>query len=328
MGLSGKQDEIKKWYDGYCFGENQEIYCPWSIMNYVADAQKNSRATPLAYWLNSGKNDVVRKFVTRHVPEMADDIAALLAGGCVVRKIKTELSHESLEAWQDSIWSLLYLAGYLTKASEARMQQSGARPRARGEMALAIPNKEVCSVFAEDYVVWFQSIAKRQEDEIDTALWEGDAERLVQLLEGILLKNISSRDLASRKRGKRGKDTNDEAAEDTTKESAPYENFYHAFLTGFLLSRYPDTLSSREIGKGFFDIRVIDEQRALIMEVKHTDDEKEDLAARAKKGLDQIAERRSNVDLADNPDITTVLHWSVAFCRKDCAARAIFVKRP
>lgn len=101
---------------------------------------------------------------TRHVPEMADDIAALLAGGCVVRKIKTELSHESLEAWQDSIWSLLYLAGYLTRASEARMQQSGARPRARGEMALAILNKEVCSVFAEDYVVWFQSIAKRQED--------------------------------------------------------------------------------------------------------------------------------------------------------------------
>ena len=42
----------------------------------------------------------------------------------------------------------------------------------------------------------------------------------------------------------------------------------------------------------------------------------------------QIEERRYNVDLADNPDITTVLHWSVAFCRKDCAARAIFVKRP
>ena len=99
-------------------------------------------------------------------------------------------------------------------------------------------------------------------------------------------------------------------------------------LTGFLLFRYPDTLSSREIGKGFFDIRVIDERRALVMEVKRTDNEKEDLAARAKKGLDQIAERRSNVDLADNPDITTVLHWSVAFCRKDCAARAIFVKRP
>ena len=99
-------------------------------------------------------------------------------------------------------------------------------------------------------------------------------------------------------------------------------------LTGFLLFRYPDTLSSREIGKGFFDIRVIDERRALVMEVKRTDKEKEDLAALVKKGLDQIAERWNNVDLADNLDITTVLHWSIAFCRKDCAARAIFVKRP
>ena len=327
-GLSGKRGEIKKWYDGYCFGENQEIYCPWSIMNYVADAQKNSKA-PRAYWLNSGKNDVVRKFVARHVPEMADDIAILLAGGCVVREIETELSHEYLEVWQDSIWSLLYLAGYLTRASEDQMLRSGARPKAvLDEMALVIPNQEVRKVFAKDYVVWFQSIAKRQEDGIDTALWEGDAERLVQLMESILLKNISSRDLASKKRGKRGKDTNDEAAEDTTKESAPYENFYHAFLTGFLLSRYPDTLSNREIGKGFFDIRVIDDQRGLVMEVKRTDNEKEDLAALAKKGLEQIEERRYNVDLADNPDIATVLHWSLAFCRKDCAARAIFVKRP
>ncbi len=326
--LSGKRDEIKKWYDGYCFGKNQEIYCPWSIMNYVADAQKDPEASPLAYWLNSGKNDLVRKFVARHVPEMADDIAVLLAGGCVVRKIETELSHESLELWQDSIWSLLYLAGYLTKASEARMLQSGARPKAAlDEMALVIPNQEVLRVFAKDYVVWFQSIAKRQEDEIDTALWAGDAEKLVQLLEHILLKNISSRDLAGRKHGKQSKNKNKWATEDTRK-SAPYENFYHAFLTGFLLSRYPDTLSNREIGKGFFDIRVIDDQRALVMEVKRTDNEKEDLAALVKKGLEQIEERRYNVDLADNPDITTVLHWSVAFCRKDCAARAIFVKRP
>ena len=195
-------------------------------------------------------------------------------------------------------------------------------------MALAIPNQDIRNAFARGYAVWFQSIANmRQLGELDIALWEGDAERLVQLLEGILLKNISSRDLAGRWHGKQDKETNDESAEDT-REGAPYENFYHAFLTGFLLSRYPDTLSNREIGKGFFDIRVIDDQRALVMEVKRTDNEKEDLAALAKKGLEQIEERRYNVDLADNPDITTVLHWSVAFCRKDCAARAIFVKRP
>ena len=326
-GLSGKGDEVRAWYGGYCLGKNQEIYCPWNTMNHVADAQKDPGTRPLPYWVRSGASGFVERFVASQIPEQADDIFVLLAGGCVVRKIGTVFSPQ--KAWRSSNWSLLYLAGYLTRASEAQMLQSGARPRAaRGEMALAIPNQDIRNAFARGYAVWFQSIANmRQLGELDIALWEGDAERLVQLLEGILLKNISSRDLAGRWHGKQDKETNDESAEDT-REGAPYENFYHAFLTGFLLSRYPDTLSNREIGKGFFDIRVIDDQRALVMEVKRTDNEKEDLAALVKKGLEQIEERRYNVDLADNPDITTVLHWSVAFCRKDCAARAIFVKRP
>ena len=193
-------------------------------------------------------------------------------------------------------------------------------------MALAIPNQDIRNAFARGYAVWFQSIANmRQLGELDIALWEGDAERLVQLLD-ILVEKLESRNLACRKKGADAKDTNNEDTGDI-EENAPCDNACHAMLTGFLLSWYPDTLS-RVIGRGCFDIMVIDGQRALVMEVKRTDNEKEDLAALAKKGLEQIEERRYNVDLADNPDITTVLHWSVAFCRKDCAARAIFVKRP
>ena len=255
---------------------------------------------------------------------MADDFAVLLAGGCVVREIETVLSPQ--EAWGDSSWSLLYLSGYLTRASEARMLQSGARPRAaRGEMALVIPNEDIGNAFVNAYVDWFEGIAnKRQLGELDTVLWEGDAEKLVRLLD-ILLEKLESRELGRRKSYADAKDT---ANAGDIEESVACDNFYHALLTGVLLSRYPDTLSSREIGRGCFDFRVVDEQRALVMEVKRTDNEKEDLVALAKKGLDQIAERRYNVDLADNPDITTVLHWSVAFCRKDYAAKAISVKRP
>ena len=323
-GLFGKEDELRAWYGGYCLGENQEIYCPWSTMSHVADAQGDPEARPLPYWVRSGASGFVGKFVARHMPEMADDFAVLLAGGCVVREIETVLSPQ--EAWGDSSWSLLYLSGYLTRASEARMLQSGARPRAaRGEMALVIPNEDIGNAFVNAYVDWFEGIAnKRQLGELDTVLWEGDAEKLVRLLD-ILLEKLESRELGRRKSDADAKDT---ANAGDIEESAACDNFYHALLTGVLLSRYPDTLSSREIGRGCFDFRVVDEQRALVMEVKRTDNEKEDLVALAKKGLDQIAERRYNVDLADNPDITTVLHWSVAFCRKDCAARAIFVKRP
>ena len=324
-GLSGKGDEVRAWYGGYCLGKNQEIYCPWSTMNHVADAQKDPGTRPLPYWVRSGASGFVERFVASQIPEQADDIFVLLAGGCVVRKIGTVFSPQ--KAWRSSNWSLLYLSGYLTRASEAQMLQSGARPRAaRGEMALAIPNQDIRNAFARGYAVWFQSIANmRQLGELDIALWEGDAERLVQLLD-ILVEKLESRNLACRKKGADAKDTNNEDTGDI-EENAPCDNACHAMLTGFLLSWYPDTLS-RVIGRGCFDIMVIDGQRALVMVVKRTDNEKEDLAALAKKGLEQIEERRYNVDLADNPDITTVLHWSVAFCRKDCAARAIFVKRP
>ena len=211
------------------------------------------------------------------------------------------------------------------------MLQSRARPRACGEMALAIPNQDIRDAFLTACAVWFESTAnRRQSGELDTALWEGDAERLVQLLDilcDILWEKLESRDPACRKKGTEDRDTGNGDAGDS-EESAPCDNFCHALLTGFLLRQYPDTLSGWDIGRGCFDIRVIDDQRAFVMEVKRTDNEKEDLAALAKKGLDQIEERHCNVDLSDNPDITTVLHWSVAFCRKSCAARAIFVKRP
>lgn len=73
-GIVGKREEIKRWYDGYCFGKSKEIYCPWSIMNHVADVLKNPKASPRAYWLHSGKNELVRKFVSRYVPRLADDL--------------------------------------------------------------------------------------------------------------------------------------------------------------------------------------------------------------------------------------------------------------
>ena len=48
-GLWDRREELKEWYDGYCFGEHQEMYCPWSILNRVYALQKNPRVPPKAY---------------------------------------------------------------------------------------------------------------------------------------------------------------------------------------------------------------------------------------------------------------------------------------
>lgn len=52
-GVADKENELKNWYDGYLFGE-EEIYNPWSVINYVS---KN--CVPQAYWVNTGKNEVL-----------------------------------------------------------------------------------------------------------------------------------------------------------------------------------------------------------------------------------------------------------------------------
>ena len=106
------------------------------------------------------------------------------------------------------------------------------------------------------------------------------------------------------------------------------ENYYHGLLTGYLLAMYPKTYSNLEAGKGFFDIQVTDGGRAFIMEVKRTDKETDNLELLAEQGLQQIAKRRYDVRLVANPAINTVLHWSIAFCKKSCFAKVLVAKTP
>ena len=52
-GVVDKEDELKDWYDGYLFGST-EIYNPWSVINYISRG-----CIPQAYWVNTGKNEVL-----------------------------------------------------------------------------------------------------------------------------------------------------------------------------------------------------------------------------------------------------------------------------
>lgn len=63
-GLDDKKDEVKKWYDGFNFGEHRDIYNPWSIINYL-DTRKFS-----AYWANSSGNSLVSELLRKGPPEM------------------------------------------------------------------------------------------------------------------------------------------------------------------------------------------------------------------------------------------------------------------
>ena len=57
FGVESKRDEIKKWYNGYRFG-HENVYCPWSLMEYCLSVTDGSEE-PEAYWVNTSGNDII-----------------------------------------------------------------------------------------------------------------------------------------------------------------------------------------------------------------------------------------------------------------------------
>lgn len=69
--------------------------------------------------------------------DVAEKFETLLNGGTVTEWISDELTHDTLHASEDNLWSVLLMTGYITKTS----------PGEEGEaVCLRIPNREIASV--------------------------------------------------------------------------------------------------------------------------------------------------------------------------------------
>lgn len=76
-----KETELKDWYDGYLFG-NEEIYNPWFVINYVS---KN--CVPQTYWVNTGKNEILDDVLKAATDDITERLHALLQGETVIARI-------------------------------------------------------------------------------------------------------------------------------------------------------------------------------------------------------------------------------------------------
>ena len=292
--LSKRKDELKEWYDGYRFGNGTEIYCPWDVLMHVSKLQKNAEAKPQAYWNNTSGNAIVRSFIGRTDLNIGEKFETLINGGCVETKIVESLTYDSLHSSEENLWSLLYLTGYLTKASEEQIEDCG-RLVDEDKTFLVIPNKEVRKIFTESIASWFtDSMLEMDRRPLFDAFWNGDADKLSRLVSRILLNTISYHDYK--------------------------EDFYHAVLTGIFVGSGYAVTSNRESGRGRADIIVKDQRnsRSAVIEVKHAS-ASADLAPLAEAALLQIDEKEYDAPLRDNYE--TVIHWGMAFFEKRCIAK-------
>ena len=193
-GCPERKDAIQEWYDGYCFGDDAKVYCPWDILQYAADLITSPKAKPKPYWTDTSGNAAVYSFVRRTDFNVQDKIEKLLAGEAVPCRLAGELSYDALQSSEESFWTLLFMTGYLTKASSRQMEKCGIHPdKVPGDSAvLAIPNKEVLEVFADAASLWFKEAMDRADrTELFAAFWADDADGLTRFLCGQLKDTIS-----------------------------------------------------------------------------------------------------------------------------------------
>ena len=82
-GATTQMDVIKKWYDGYHFGDF-DVYCPWDVMNYLRDYQHDPRVKPSSYWKNTSDNAIIRSFIDYAGSSITEKLEILLSGGYII----------------------------------------------------------------------------------------------------------------------------------------------------------------------------------------------------------------------------------------------------
>lgn len=289
-GFTDKADLVKKWYDGYRFGDF-DVYCPWDVMCYLRDLVYKPEAKPASYWRNTSDNSIIRSFIDYAGSSITNKLENLMDGGYIIQKIDENLTYDYLHSSEDNLWSMLYLTGYLTQ--KKGIEYRGELPE--GTVALTIPNEEIRYIFETMISKWFDESAKKWNREaLFDAVWSGDSESITREMSTLLRRTISYHDYR--------------------------EDFYHAFLSGIFTGAGYQVQSNKEHGEGRSDIVICDSLngRVAIFEAKRTKVLK-DLETECDKALRQIDERMYAKGFEDAYD--QVLCYGIAFFKKRCMVK-------
>ncbi len=288
--VTEQADSIRRWYDGYHFGDF-DVYCPWDVMNYMLELQRDPKAKPISYWKNTSDNAIIRSFIDYAGSTITNKLEILMAGGCIVQRVDENLTYDYLHSSEDNLWSMLYLTGYLTRAREE--DYKGEVPD--GMVALLIPNAEIREIFETTVIRWFDDSTKKwNRNALFDAVWNGDSEGMTKEMNTLLRRTISYHDYR--------------------------EDFYHAFLAGIFTGAGYMVDSNKEHGEGRSDVVVYDpvNARVAIFEAKYTKT-LENLERECDMALQQIDDRMYAEEYEDDYD--QIFCYGISFFRKRCLVK-------
>lgn len=128
--------EAKRWYDGYRFGAI-DVYNPWSVLNYFRD-----HCTADVYWGNTSSNSVLATLLEQADEHTTEQLFALMQpGGAIEAPLDLSAVFPDIGTREEVLWSMLYLAGYLT-TNDVELPNNKRLPR-----TLRIPNREIAELY-------------------------------------------------------------------------------------------------------------------------------------------------------------------------------------
>ena len=297
QGLSSEKEKVKLWYDGFTFGDEKDVYNPWSIINFLDEKKYKT------YWADSSSNGLVNELIRTGSAEIKKTMETLIAGGTVEKNIDEQIVFEQLKTNKDAVWSLLLASGYLrveTFRTEGRLNKK--------IYSLKLTNYEVEQMFGTMIERWFGG-ADVPYNEFINAMLSGDIESMNEYMNRVTRGVISYFDT--------GKTPSDEEP----------ERFYHGLVLGLMVDQVDNYIlsSNRESGFGRYDIMLepIDKNNeklpGIVIEFKVFNQKKEDtLEETVKNALRQIDEKNYDAELIKRGvKEENIQHYGFAFRGKE-----------
>lgn len=285
--VTDKEQELKDWYNGYLFGST-EIYNPWSVINYISKG-----CIPQAYWVNTGKNEVLEDVLKAATDDITERLYALLQGERVIARIDQNVVYRSLSEDPANVYSLLLVAGYL-KTPNKELQADGTYL-----CEVSVPNREIAAVYKNEilsHLLQMGAISRTTANKIAESLYANDFRKLQQAITEYLDKSVSYYDSGA-------------------------EGFYHGLTLGLmaLMDNQYKIKSNRESGDGRYDICLIprdEKYPGIIMELKSEAglDEK-GLESLSEEALNQIHDKRYDTEMHSD-GVERIFRIGIAFSGK------------
>ena len=291
--MAEQKEIVKSWYDGFVFGNQKDIYNPWSITNYLDKKQVR------AYWADTSSNSLISRLIRKASAGIKEQMEELLQGKEIIVNFDEQIVFEQLNQDENAIWSLMLASGYL-KAEQVEYRGLLREPWYH----LKITNLETTAMFTYLFKSWFNQ-SRTNYNQFIKALLKNDIDALNYYMNQITMATFSYFDVDGAEGGK----------------SEP-ERFYHGFVLGLIAEQTDiyEIRSNRESGFGRYDVMMIPKKRdnrypAVIMEFKVRNAIKEvNLEESVQAARKQIEEKNYDAELlARGFKKEEILHYGFAF---------------